>query len=280
MPLPFTRELKVQSPLQAGDDVKIAQTLLNRNPAVAPTLVVDGYFGDNSARGVQQFQNSVNFKVTGILDDATARKLLELHSADGFKDPGFTAASKGYLYKLYVPVHVNRSIETTAILFDKDNNELLRFIARTHGYRDDGTTGAWPDFGTGDVGLNEFTDNGMTVTGLMELDLNSPEPSAAAYGPWPVNRFVRGLDGNALLLVPNIRDGILLHTGNWSTASRPWDSSMPMPNSAGCVHAHPEDGEAIYKILVGLGVKVNDNTFSGKNYPYKPQGLAVVELVE
>jgi hypothetical protein len=37
------------------------------------------------------------------------------------------------------------------------------------------------------------------VTGLVEIDLNSAEPNASVYGPWPVNRVVRGLDGNALL---------------------------------------------------------------------------------
>jgi hypothetical protein len=25
---------------------------------------------------------------------------------------------------------------------------------------------------------------------------------------------------------------------------------------------------------------VNDNTFSGKNYPYKPQGVGVIELID
>jgi S-adenosylmethionine/arginine decarboxylase-like enzyme len=53
-----------------------------------------------------------------------------------------------------------------------------------------------------------------------------------------------------------------------------------MPNSSGCVHAHPEDVNAIYTILVNLGVKVNPNPFSGKNYPYKPQGVGVVELID
>ncbi len=37
------------------------------------------------------------------------------------------------------------------------------------------------------------------MTGLVEMDLNSPEPDPASYGPWPVNRFVHGLDGNAAL---------------------------------------------------------------------------------
>ncbi len=54
-----------------------------------------------------------------------------------------------------------------------------------------------------------------------------------------------------------------------------------MPNSSGCIHAHPSDVEAIYSILTQkLGVKVNENTFSGKNYPYKPQGIGVIELVD
>lgn len=54
-----------------------------------------------------------------------------------------------------------------------------------------------------------------------------------------------------------------------------------MPNSSGCIHAHPADVEAIYNILTQkLGVKVNENTFSGKNYPYKPQGIGVIELVD
>ena len=58
----------------------------------------------------------------------------------------------------------------------------------------------WPDdIGVGDVGLTEFYSNGNTVTGKVELDLNSAEPNATIYGPWPVNRVVRGLEGNAAL---------------------------------------------------------------------------------
>ena len=42
------------------------------------------------------------------------------------------------------------------------------------------------------------------MTGLVEIDLNSPEPDPTLYGPWPVNRFVRGLDGNALTRMSNL----------------------------------------------------------------------------
>jgi len=280
MPLPFTRELKVTSPMQTGNDVLIAQTLLNRNSAVKPQLKTDGVYGSGSATATSQFQTAVGIKATGIVDSATAQKLLDLHSADGVRDTGFTAASLGYLYKLNIPVHVNRSVETVATLYDKDNNKLLSFVVRTHGHRNDGSSAAWPDFGNGDIGLNEFTSSGNTVTGLIEVDLNTPEPAPDLYGPWPVNRFVRGLDGNAQLLLPNIRDGILLHTGNWSTPGHPWDSTKDMPNSSGCIHGHPEDVQKVYLLLEGLGVVANPNTFSGKNYPYKPQGIAVIELVD
>ncbi len=104
----------------------------------------------------------------------------------------------GYKYKVHIPVHTNRSIETFATLFDKDNNKLMTFKVRTHGHRADGTTQAWPDYGNGDVGLNQFSSSGNTVTGLVEIDLNTPEPTPSVYGPWPVNRVVRGLEGNAL----------------------------------------------------------------------------------
>jgi len=80
-------------------------------------------------------------------------------------------------------------------------------------------------------------------------------------------------------VLPNIRDGLLIHTGNWTTSTAQWTPAMDMPNSAGCIHGHPSDVERIYKLLEGLGVVANPNTFSGKNYPYKPQGIAVIELV-
>jgi hypothetical protein len=84
------------------------------------------------------------------------------------------------------------------------------------------------------------------------------------YGPYPVNRAVQGisvsaaqssvarststatandsgtavllfLQGNAAWLIPNIRDGILMHTGEWPG----WTPPMAMPNSAGvCAPLH------------------------------------------
>jgi hypothetical protein len=81
-------------------------------------------------------------------------------------------------------------------------------------------------------------------------------------------------------VLPNIRDGILIHTGNWTTSEAKWDETMDMPNSSGCIHGHPSDIEDVYQLLVKEGVKVNPNTYSGKNYPYKPQGVGVIELID
>jgi peptidoglycan hydrolase-like protein with peptidoglycan-binding domain len=199
MPPPFTRELKVTKPSMTGNDVLICQTLVKRDESVDPKLTADGVYGDDSAKAVSAFQASIGLKATGVFDEATANKLLELHSDDGVTDSGFTAESMGYLYKFHIPVHKNRSVETTSTLYDAKGKVMLKFTARTHGKRGDGTTAAWPDFGNGDVGLSEFASSGNTVTGLVEIDLNSPEPDPDVYGPWPINRIVRGLDGNALL---------------------------------------------------------------------------------
>jgi len=279
MPLPWSRELIVLNPPLQGKDVEITQYLLLRDPSTAKTLQ-SGVYDAGTASAVQDFQKAHDLSPTGVVDSRTAQLLLDLCSADGVKDSGFTAESLGFKYKLHIPVHVNRSIETKATLFDSRNNVMHVFTIRAHGHRDnDQGTEDWPDFGNGDIGLTQFAGNGDTTTGIIEIDLNTPEPSAALYGPWPINRFVRGLSGNAKFLLPNYRDGQLLHTGDWSTPEKPWDTSMPMPNSEGCLHAHPEDVERVFKILTEkLGVVANPNPFSGKNYPYPPQGIAVVEL--
>lgn len=261
----------------------IAQNLLKKDVSVASLFDVTGVFDDATVKALSTFQQENALQVTGQLDSNSAAMLLNLYSSDGIQDTGFSAASLGYKYKFSVPVHTNRSIETVGTLFDSSNNVLMTFPVRTHGHRDDNGNWGWPDFGSQppDFGLNQFSPSGNTVTGIVEIDLNSPEPNAQEYGPWPVNRVVRGLQGNAAFMLPNIRDGILVHTGNWTTADAVWDPlTMTMPNSAGCLHAHPNDIERIYKTLVSIGVQVNDNTFSGKNYPYKAQGVAVIYSVD
>jgi hypothetical protein len=295
MPLPFTRQLVLQDPPMTGSDVTIFQNLVIRDSAVVDGGK-SGVYDETAATATSKFQQAHKLNSTGILDEDTASLLLFIHSNDGkcsikvlyhhrfklylnsfllkgVRDTGFTAASRGYLFKIFIPVYSNRSIESSATLYDAYNNILMTFPARTHGHSEsDFDPSGYPD-----VGLNQFSTNGNTVTGLVEVDLNSPEPDPAIYGPWPVNRIVRGLEGNAAFMLPNIRDGQLIHTGNWYDQG--WIPSKPMPNSAGCVHSHPEHIERIYKALVSIGVSVNENTFSGKDYPYKPQGIAVIQSI-
>jgi hypothetical protein len=216
---------------------------------------------------------------SGNVDADSATALLLLYSDDGIRDTGFTARSMGYKYKLVVTCSANRSIEHTAQLFDADNALLHAFTVRTHGHRDHDPIIPWPDFGDNDVGLNQFSSNGATVTGVIEIDLNTPEPDPRLYGPYPVNRLVRGLKGNAAFLLPNIRDGQLLHTGNWTTSEHVWTPEQPMPNSEGCIHAHPADVQRISELLASIGVVANPNPFSGKQYPFAPQGIAVVQQI-
>jgi len=280
MPFPWTRELQQSSPAMEGTDVFITQNLLKRDSSVPASLVADSIYGSETVNAVKSFQAAHKLQVTGNFDAASASALIVCCSDDDVKDTGFTARSMGYKYKISIPVASNRSVETIGTLFDADNNILVKFHARAHGHRDDGVNYPWPDFGSNppDDGLNEFTSSGNTVTGLIEIDLNSPESNAQLYGPWPVNRFVKGISGNAEWILPNIRDGILLHTGNWTTAEHGvFDPlTMDMPNSSGCVHSHPSEVEAIYKALINIGVEIHENPFSGKNYPFKPQGIAVV----
>ena len=267
MPLPFTRVLKSTTPPMSGDDVTIMQNVLMRSPFATSqgNFQVTGKYDLETANAVSRFQFGNNFvPPTGIFDAGTATRLLTLHLDDEYRDDG--TILPGYLYKMHIPVHRNRSIETTGTLYDSQMKVLRTFTTRTHGQN-----------GPNGLALNELTSDGSTPTGLATFDLNSPEDDPASYGPYPVNRAVQGLKGNMAFLISNIRNGILMHTGEWPN----WNPSMPMPNSHGCVHAHPEDIEAVWHILVDqLGVVVHNNTFGKLPYPYKPQGLLSIELVE
>ena len=161
---------------------------------------------------------------TGPWSHITATALLEFLNYDGYVDDGVPASALGYMYKVVLGVHANRSIQTNGTLLDANNTVRLSFVARAHGYDCDCPT-PWPHYNATSCGLTMFASNGNTPTGLMELDLNTPEPDPKEYGPYPVNRAVRGLRGNALLLLPNIRSGILLHTGEWPGWAPP--SMMP-----------------------------------------------------
>jgi len=284
-PYPFTRVLEYNSnnPMN-GTDVYIAQHLLNRW-ALKPNLNVTRVYDAATAKAVEAYKAYRNLDASNSrLTKEAAKALLEEFTHDRFVYDGKSAAQYGkelgldLKYLIYIPVYNNRSVETYAELRDKDNRFLMKFVARTHGHTVPGEE-EWPAFDN-TVGLSQFVGNGNTPTGVALMDFNTREPESVEhlYGPYEVNRFVRGIEGNAKIILPHVRNGILLHTGGWSKAG--WQPPKPMPNSSGCVHSWPEDVKKIAEILKSLGVKANENPFGKLPYPYTPQGIVVVENVD
>ena len=284
MPAPFS------TPLQMGNnsiEVMILHQLLARTPpgrATGGFNVSGTVFDEATYVALLAFQRASHgkAKATGVLDRVTALLLLsDRYSDDGYRDDGRSAADHGmqYKYKILIPVHRNRSIQTNATFMDAHNNILFHFPVRTKGHVHDGCgrslPESWPNFNDTGYGLNQFSSGGMTPTGLIEIDLNSPEGEPKLYGPYPVTRFVHGLAGNAAFLVPDVRNGILIHTGEWPG----WKDGDNMPNSAGCVHTWPEFVKTIWKTAVRLGAETRKNPFGKRPYPFRPQALASVFLV-
>jgi peptidoglycan hydrolase-like protein with peptidoglycan-binding domain len=137
MPLPWTRELELSD---SGSDVLIMQALLMRSPGVASIIATDGDFGSSTQAAVESFQVYTMLNASGIFDIPTAQALLACCERDGYRDNGTAASGYGKLYKIVVPLpSLNRSVEATATLLDKDNNFIRSFTVRTHGHRDDGS---------------------------------------------------------------------------------------------------------------------------------------------
>jgi len=261
MPCPFTRPLVLQNPPLNGSDVYILQKLLSR---AIPATPVSEYYDEKTQAAVLQFQTNNKIAASGTFDPQTANALLSGYIDDGYKDDG--TIPKGVLYKMHIQVYSNRSIETQGVLYAGNGSVLHVFTVRTQG-QNDNTTG---------LPMNQFCGDGGTPTGLMTFDLNSPENDPVDYGPYPVNRAVQGLQGNAAIVISDIRDGILMHTGEWPN----WNPTMPMPNSHGCVHGHPQDIEQVWQLLVSIGVQVRPNTFGALPYPYPTQGLLSIEQID
>jgi len=240
--------------------VFILQNLLQR--AISTTPITSNYDSKTQA-AVRQFQTNNKVQATGTFDENTANMLLDQCMNDGYKDDG--TIPPGVMYKMHIQVYKNRSIETNGTLYAGNGTVLRVFTTRTQGQPD--VTG---------LPMNQFCPSGCTPTGLMTFDLNSPENDPVDYGPYPVNRAVQGIQGNAAIVISDIRDGILMHTGEWPD----WNPSMPMPNSHGCVHAHPLDIKAVWQLLVSMGVQIRANTFGKLPYPYPTQGLLSIELID
>eukprot|EP00730_Choanoeca_flexa_P016347 TRINITY_DN7699_c0_g1_i2.p1 TRINITY_DN7699_c0_g1~~TRINITY_DN7699_c0_g1_i2.p1 ORF type:complete len:297 (+),score=21.92 TRINITY_DN7699_c0_g1_i2:420-1310(+) len=270
-PAPFNRLLE---PHDLGSDVFILQNLLRNNP-LSSNLNATSSYDAATISAVKQFQQIANLTSDGIAGIDTQTALLQLQSDDDYVNDNTPASQLGYSYKIVIPVHQNRSVETIGHLESGNGTIVFQFQVRSHGYNDCQCNDAWPNFNSSNIGLNMFSSDGNTPTGLMEADLNSPEDEPKFYGPYPVNRAVKGLKGNAQWLVPGVRDGVLLHTGLWPG----WRAPEPMPNSEGCMHAWPDSIDRIQQLLVEQGIKVRPNPGGKLPYPYRPQGLLSVYRV-
>lgn len=281
MPLPFTRNLSFND---SGHDVLIMQTLLARSSIASQINVPqNSLFDMQTQKALILYQQSIQTVETvggvitpGILDENTANTLLDCCQCDHYVDAGLPAIQYGsqFKYKFLFTVSNNRSVETQGVLLDQNNKQMLTFHARLHGIDVNHTI--WPAY-SNTVGLNPLSSNGNTPTGLALIDLNSPETGPDAqeyYGQYPINRIVAGLSGNMALLLPSIRTGLLLHTGEWPN----WQPTDPMPNSDGCIHIHPTEVKTIADILINqLGVEMRVNSNGTLPYPYSPQGLISIQ---
>eukprot|EP00771_Trimastix_marina_P002788 gnl/Trimastix_PCT/3948.p1 GENE.gnl/Trimastix_PCT/3948~~gnl/Trimastix_PCT/3948.p1 ORF type:complete len:297 (-),score=38.28 gnl/Trimastix_PCT/3948:14-904(-) len=270
MPCPFRRILYYYpqaSRLQHGNDVIILQNLLSRSSACAH-VPQTGMYDRATQDAVRAFQRYHRVGAAdGVFEEATAHCLLRHHMRDGYRDPSpeGEVLMAPYLYKIHIPLQQDRNIEANATLYDRWGRPRHTFPARCHG-SNRGTHGT--------AGRNQLCNSGNTPTGRMRIDLNSPEGDPLHYGPYPINRVVDGLAGNAQFLLPHIRNGILLHTGQWPH----WHAPLPMPNSLGCIHAYPEDIRTIWRVLTrDLGVVVHNNTFGHMPYPYPTQGILTIQ---
>ena len=128
-PAPFTRTLTLQTPPLNGTDVLVLQQLLRRAPGCAALPPgAPSVFDADTNNLLACFHNSTT------LDPPAAERVLRELSSDGVVDDGKPASATNHKFKLLIPVHRNRSIETEAVLLDGDGAELMRLPVRTHGH--------------------------------------------------------------------------------------------------------------------------------------------------
>ena len=155
LPQPFGRELALREPPLNGTDVRILFHFLRRAGPCAPPARSDSdvEYDAELAAAVACVQRrwKVDADAHGVFGATTAWRTLDALADDGWVDDGAPAASRGYAFKLLVPVRANRSIESWARLLDGENNELVRLRVRTHGADVDAAGQRirgrpWPDF--------------------------------------------------------------------------------------------------------------------------------------
>ena len=202
---PFGRQLQLGD---TGRDVLVLNRLLAAralewcfaNPPISSSI-----FDMVTKSCLSLFQDAKvkGFTQRGIFDAITAFTILEQLGKDSYVDSGIPPFELGYLYKVLVKLpSTNRSVEATAYLIASNGTELFNFTVRLHG-AENYPVPDWPSYNNTDSGLSEFASDGATPTGLAEFDLNSPESNTSEFGPFPINRAVRGLEGNWAILSTN-----------------------------------------------------------------------------
>ena len=152
MPLPWTRVLELSTPPLTGQDVFIAQNLLQH---VSHGLVVTSTFDSPTQSAVVELQRRSGLNESGIFDPPAASALLACCSSDGYADDGEPPRMSGHKYKVHVQVFSNRSIERRARLLDADGREVYNYTVRLHGVDVPANANQWPYFNNSGDGLNQ-----------------------------------------------------------------------------------------------------------------------------
>jgi hypothetical protein len=283
--LPFTQEISVTNPVTCNNQVGILQNLLVRSDKVRALTASDSEFNAcydaKTSAAVTEFQraNNLNNK-PGVLDEATAIKVITDLLYDKYVDGGYWPNQ--YQWKVHVPVYKNRDLDTVSkfsIRPDMRNpNKVvdLYIMAKTAGQY---LTKRQPQSGN----TNDLSPNGATPSGLMTIDFVTPNMDLLGFGPWPINRVLRGLKGNAAIkfnlngnkktFVPHVRNGVYYHTGYWGG----WRTvRQEMPVSHGCVHVHPAGIKHVYDTLMYYGIRP---TSLYQNRGFLERGLLSVEVM-
>ena len=152
MPLPWTRVLEIETPPLSGQDVYIAQNLLQH---VVRDLVASSTYDSSTQSAVAELQRRSGLNDSGIFDPPTASALLACCSNDGYVDDGEAPRMSGHKYKVHVQVYANRSIERLARLLDADGREVFNYTVRLHGVDVPANANQWPYFNNSGDGLNQ-----------------------------------------------------------------------------------------------------------------------------
>jgi hypothetical protein len=167
VPFPFTRVLSLGD---TGNDVWVLQGLLRRSTL---DLELTGKFDRPTAEALVNFQTAHHMPGTGTLEAEDARRVLFELSHDSWVDP-MLPSDGSWQYKIAVTITPNRALESRGLLLDGKNTILHSFPVRLHGHSIPATKEDWPAFDSESVGVNQFTSNGNTPTGLGWLDFNTP----------------------------------------------------------------------------------------------------------